>query len=614
MGNVYVGRHRKKGTKVAIKVFNTGLERHVSKEIAIFQNIVPHANLVNCIAVETLGSSSSRVLVMELCQGSVQGLLDKEENFFGLSESDVMRVYGDVTAGLDHLHKNKLLFRDCKPANVMRCMLPDGTHCHKLIDFGTCHDFKDNEDDTFQSLCGTEEYLSEHVHKAAFIQRIPRTNGFDASVDSWGLAVTIYQCLSGELPFRPKLGIRQDRPKMQMLLSDREPEIISQVEEEDGTISRRAHVPRETSRLGFAARHELEKSLRLMYDSATCIPRLFSAIQQFSSRVAVDIYCVERMDMLTVYVDYDEKEPISPSLHMIARVISSVIDIRWDRLVFMCENKGFLKGNAVDLGEPLYVSTKDGGIERVWQPSLIALPKSYETGSNVRPDSDAKFSRSWTGTSFHYSRQIQKIGTCMRSMKGVDKSYIAELRDVCKELQVCLVRLSGKLSEGQTLYAIAKNRMARSAIDHLSAITTRYRQVEDDYAVLWMNITSRSQVLMENPCAPNRCEERAEVLTQSVSELNELILCNKNRDMDHNAMEIHRYNRSFLKGQVKSLRALLVDHCSVHLQRMYGVHMSRKKNDEEILAVIRRQTKTCNKLDESVYHMKQIVSKMLIDV
>jgi serine/threonine protein kinase len=60
-------------------------------------------------------------------------------------------------AGMNELHKLRIVHRDIKPNNILLQILPTGEHVYKLSDFGAARSLE--EDDQFTSICGTEEYL-----------------------------------------------------------------------------------------------------------------------------------------------------------------------------------------------------------------------------------------------------------------------------------------------------------------------------------------------------------------------------------------------------------------------------------------------------------------------
>ena len=104
-----------------------------------------------------------------------------------------MQFYiAEVICGLEHLHKNLILYRDLKPEHVM---IDSRGHC-KLIDFGfakkfTENDLKKNNMRTFTN-CGTPEYIAPEVIRGM---------GAGLQADVWSLGVLMCEILQGKTPF-----------------------------------------------------------------------------------------------------------------------------------------------------------------------------------------------------------------------------------------------------------------------------------------------------------------------------------------------------------------------------------------------------------------------------
>jgi serine/threonine protein kinase len=102
---------------------------------------------------------------------------------------------------LDYLHRNKVIYRDLKPENVIL----DSEGNLKLTDFGLSKIFKPNETMT-NSFCGTPEYLAPEIVK---------NSGHNHLVDYWSFGIMVYEMLSGINPF--KLRNKTNKDKMQMI-------------------------------------------------------------------------------------------------------------------------------------------------------------------------------------------------------------------------------------------------------------------------------------------------------------------------------------------------------------------------------------------------------------
>lgn len=150
---------------------------------------------MNIVAVHDAGVFRGRpYMVMDLVRGeSVQARLKREA--MGLEEVGVM--LRDVATALTICHREGIAHRDTKPANILRS---DATGRYKLADFGLAKLFGEAPPNFFvpretvgSMLVGTPAYMCPEAISA------DRT--ISGACDVWALAVTLYECLFGVLPF-----------------------------------------------------------------------------------------------------------------------------------------------------------------------------------------------------------------------------------------------------------------------------------------------------------------------------------------------------------------------------------------------------------------------------
>ncbi|KAH9504990.1 hypothetical protein Btru_061346 [Bulinus truncatus] len=169
---VYMGRNKKTGEEVAVKVFNQqSYNRPFTVQMREFEVMkrLSHENIVKLLAIEEELPSRAKVIVMEYCtHGSLYNLLDSPEHNFGLTEDELLNVLKQVTAGVQHLRENDIIHRDIKPGNILRSVAPDGTSVYKLTDFGAARELQ--QDEEFISLYGTDEYLVGSMTGAFFFK------------------------------------------------------------------------------------------------------------------------------------------------------------------------------------------------------------------------------------------------------------------------------------------------------------------------------------------------------------------------------------------------------------------------------------------------------------
>merc|ERR1711964_338103 len=93
-----------------------------------------------------------------------------------------------MLSGLAFMHKNQVIHRDLKPGNVL--ISTDGKV--KLADFGAAYDLSKLTHTEKQTICGTPAFIAPEV-----VQKGKHTT----KTDIWSLGVTVYNMLTGDIPF-----------------------------------------------------------------------------------------------------------------------------------------------------------------------------------------------------------------------------------------------------------------------------------------------------------------------------------------------------------------------------------------------------------------------------
>jgi len=163
---------------------------------------LPHPNIV---AIQDF-SESAGILVMEYMRGGSLG-----EQPLPLTLTKAQRVLRDVTEGLTVAHAAAVLHRDLKPHNLFL----DPAHNTKIGDFGAALLAQLGATQT-ESLVGTLAYMSPEQLSG---------QPLSFASDLYSLGVTLFQLLTGRLPFggpdwatqhlfQPAPDPRQHRPQL----------------------------------------------------------------------------------------------------------------------------------------------------------------------------------------------------------------------------------------------------------------------------------------------------------------------------------------------------------------------------------------------------------------
>ncbi len=192
MGAIYRGRDQRNGQIVAIKIMpphmaaNPTLLKRFEQEFKA-ANKLDHPNIVR--ALEFGESASTPFLVMEYVDGESLGQkLDREQR---LSETEAIRIIAQVAQGLHRAHKMNLVHRDVKPDNI----LLDKNGTAKLADLGLV-----KETETDLNLTKTGRGLGTPHFMAP--EQFRNAKNADARCDIYSLGATLYQLVTGVLPFK----------------------------------------------------------------------------------------------------------------------------------------------------------------------------------------------------------------------------------------------------------------------------------------------------------------------------------------------------------------------------------------------------------------------------
>jgi len=213
MGVVYRAIDKQIGREVAIKTLTQGFMGDAGMLARFYEEgrrtgRLKHPNIVT---VYDLGDDNGTpYIVMECVDGSP---LDKlMRSGAQLSLADRLGILEEVCSALGYAHKNNVIHRDVKPANIF--VQPDGSA--KLLDFGIARLEKREQDISLTRtghLIGTVPYMAP--------ERL-RNEPVDGRSDIFAAGVVLYQLVTGHLPFSGA-----DNVLMQKIMSEPHPRLSS---------------------------------------------------------------------------------------------------------------------------------------------------------------------------------------------------------------------------------------------------------------------------------------------------------------------------------------------------------------------------------------------------
>ncbi|NOT33678.1 MAG: serine/threonine protein kinase, partial [Candidatus Eisenbacteria bacterium] len=229
MGEVFEATDLDLGRRVALK-FVVDRLAHQPNDLKRFEREARVAGSLHHPHIATLFSfdrSTERpFIVMELLAGRTL----REVVMLGpMPVAEALGIARDVAGALAYAHRQRVVHRDIKPENLMF----DAEGTIKVTDFGLAKIAEVSRITTTGATLGTASYMSPESVRAAQNFETEEVFGDGAPADVFALGVTLYEMLTGSLPFRGSnalatlYAIANDPPRP---LRDLRPEIAGEVD------------------------------------------------------------------------------------------------------------------------------------------------------------------------------------------------------------------------------------------------------------------------------------------------------------------------------------------------------------------------------------------------
>jgi serine/threonine protein kinase len=192
MGMVYKAHDTTLDRTVALKVLSPHLFRNLEflQRFRVEAQAQARLNGPNIVTLHSMFEiPGSLVLVMEHVEGHT--LEQRLHNEGRLSVATTVWVFEQALLGVERAHRMGIVHRDLKPSNIFIT----NTHEIKLMDFGVAKILDSKENTQTGSMIGTLMYISPE-----------QITGHDADFrsDIYTLGITLYQAVTGVLPFEKK--------------------------------------------------------------------------------------------------------------------------------------------------------------------------------------------------------------------------------------------------------------------------------------------------------------------------------------------------------------------------------------------------------------------------
>ena len=136
------------GRAVAVKRLLKDFVTIATHEVALLQESDDHPNVIRYFCKEQ--RDTFLYIALELCPASLYELIDQPQSFPELSRDlDPKKALRQITGGIRHLHKLKIVHRDIKPQNILVAPAKLGGVRMLISDFGLCKKL-DLDESSFQ--------------------------------------------------------------------------------------------------------------------------------------------------------------------------------------------------------------------------------------------------------------------------------------------------------------------------------------------------------------------------------------------------------------------------------------------------------------------------------
>jgi len=194
MGVVYMGKDPKIGRIVAIKTMALSQEFEPDELAGVKARFFREAETAgrlahpNIVSIYDAGEEHDLAYIaMEFIRGRDLTSHIKPNTLLPVTE--VVRLIAEAADALNYAHSNSIVHRDIKPANMM---IVEATGTLKLMDFGIAR-ITDSSKTKTGMVLGTPSYMSPEQLAGRRV---------DGRSDLFSLGVTLYQLLTGALPFQ----------------------------------------------------------------------------------------------------------------------------------------------------------------------------------------------------------------------------------------------------------------------------------------------------------------------------------------------------------------------------------------------------------------------------
>lgn len=329
--------------------------------------------------------------------------------------------------------------------NIMKFICDDGRTVYKLTDFGAARELPEGQH--FQSLYGTEEYLHPDLYERAVLRKhVNKT--FGATIDLWSIGVTLYHVATGNLPFRP-YGGRKNKETMHLITTKKASGVISGIQvTEDGQIEWRKTLP-ESCQLSPGLKKIITPLLAGLLEADTkkiwTFERFFSEVTDMLSRKIVNIFHVNKAQLIKVYIHPDEtynhlQNYINEQTEVLAE--NQILLLKSHLLSDIIEENSRAGGYPETEDEPIFLFNKENNNVTVTPEQN--LPKLTEFSNVTSVESDAAQAKNACSIGYLCKRRIEKYSLACFHFSNCVENFVQYTNKELKEISQMSLHLLEK--------------------------------------------------------------------------------------------------------------------------------------------------------------------------
>ncbi len=201
MAAIFAAEHAVLGQRVAVKVLFAESARNPETVERLLREARASARLQTAHVARVLDAgvldNAAPFLVMEYLDGRDLGALAAQQG--PVASEDVADFILQALEGLAHAHAAGIVHRDLKPSNLFLTDLPDGSRILKVLDFGISKSVSPDPGGSMAKALTGSQVIGSPMYMSP--EQVRNARGVDHRSDIFSLGVTMYELLTGVMPF-----------------------------------------------------------------------------------------------------------------------------------------------------------------------------------------------------------------------------------------------------------------------------------------------------------------------------------------------------------------------------------------------------------------------------